>query len=260
MNSQYSESPKPEPLEAGTAQREKRFRNRAIWPYFLAGAWLVLILFSLAGLYAYFREKSPYPAIQGTLLADPLTLKPFHLLDHKGRIFSNNNLNGRWHLVTYGYTSCPDICPTTLAVLAEFLDHMNVMYPKDDVRVLFYSIDPQTDSVERLNLYVPYFHPNFLGLRQANNESQPDSMDSFASSLGMVSVITPAPPNVKGAPYAVAHGIMLFLLNPQGKLQAVLKPSTDREGRSYFTAQQVERDYSAVRQYAAQSNTLRQKL
>ena len=66
----------------------------------------------------YMHRPTPPPQIQGVLLSQASPLPAFSLLDQNGATFTNSDLLGRWHLVTYGFTTCPDICPTTLSELS----------------------------------------------------------------------------------------------------------------------------------------------
>ncbi|HCD57056.1 MAG TPA: hypothetical protein DEQ90_16655, partial [Halieaceae bacterium] len=66
----------------------------------------------------FLNRPLPPPQIQGVLLPESRELARFVLTDHRGDAFSNSDLEGRWHLVSYGFTSCPDVCPATLAELA----------------------------------------------------------------------------------------------------------------------------------------------
>ena len=87
-------------------------RTRFLLGFLLANAAIAVV----AGLLIYNRPDSP-PLIQGVLLPDARELRSFSLYDHHNQTFSNADLQGRWHLVSYGFTTCPDICPTTLSEL-----------------------------------------------------------------------------------------------------------------------------------------------
>ncbi len=71
-------------------------------------------------------------------------------------------------LISWGYTNCPDICPLTLANLKEFMDYLGE--DAKEVQVLFITVDPERDTVERMSSYVPYFHENFIGLTGNSQE------------------------------------------------------------------------------------------
>lgn len=85
------------------------------------------------------------------------------LTDHGGRARTLADFRGKAIVLFFGYTSCPDVCPTSLARFAEV---MKALGPQaDQVQVLFVTLDPERDSLQRLKDYVPWFHPSFLGLR-----------------------------------------------------------------------------------------------
>lgn len=192
------------------------------------------------------------PQIQGVFLPAARALSEFELLDHNDTVFEKRDLLGRWHLVSYGFTSCPDICPTILADLTAVADKLaaDASYDTDSLRFVFYSIDSRRDTPLQLVSYLSYFNRDFIGLthREGNN----DRHLSFERELGMVSEIVPAD---SGDPkdYQVNHGIALFLINPDAELQAVFKPSYALNASVYDQAQfdpdTIVRDYLAIRRY-----------
>jgi protein SCO1/2 len=194
------------------------------------------------------RPASP-PQIQGVLLPQARALPDFQLMDHHDRVFNNKDLQGRWHLVSYGFTTCPDICPTTLSQLAEVSEQLKEQ-GHDDLRVLFYTVDHRRDTVAQLASYVPFFDSEFLGLTHLDNSENPHL--PFEQGLGIVAQLLPATgPDIDPASneYQVVHGVKLFLVNPRGELQAILEPDENRSGIHSFTPQTIERDYLAIRQY-----------
>lgn len=213
----------------------------------------VLALSAIAAA-AMFSRPVQAPAVAGVLIPNGKSLQPFSLVDHRNRAFTHADLVGQWHLVSYGYTHCPDVCPTTLMTLAGVARLIENDPDYDDVRFLFYTVDPDRDTVARLAEYVPWFHEDFIGLTQAANIDGPEL--AFERSLGMVSVIEPiedVEPIKEYGGYSVSHGLLIYLINPAGDLQAVLKPATDEIGMPYFSVDQIYRDYRAVRDFVAGS-------
>ena len=93
----------------------------------------------------------------------------FSLTDHRGLNFDFSKLKGeKIFLLNFGYTSCPDVCPTTLAILRNVLVELDEK--SDEVEVLFVSVDPKRDTVEKLSEYIPYFHENITGLTGTEDE------------------------------------------------------------------------------------------
>lgn len=87
---------------------------------------------------------------------------PFQLVDHTGRTVTDADYRGKQLLIYFGYTFCPDVCPTELAAMAQALDRLGPA--ADKVQPLFITIDPARDTVEKLAQYVPLFHPRMAGL------------------------------------------------------------------------------------------------
>ena len=203
-----------------------------------------IAIFAVAGFVLLNRPVSP-PTIQGVLLPEARDLPPFSLLDHHNRTFSNADLLGQWHLVSYGFTTCPDICPTTLATLAQLNDRL--AGNNDELRILFYSVDHQRDSPEQLASYMPFFHPEFIGLTHLDG---PKSQHlPFEEGLGIVAQLIPNEGDEEEGSYQVVHGVTLFLINPQGQLQAILKPGNDQHRNQVFDVDTIYKDFLQLRDY-----------
>ena len=93
----------------------------------------------------------------------------FILNGHHGEPVGLKDFHGKIVLLYFGYTTCPDICPATLSHLKLLMHRLETQ--QDRVQVLFISIDPERDTLERLNDYLPFFHPSFLGLRGSELET-----------------------------------------------------------------------------------------
>jgi protein SCO1/2 len=193
------------------------------------------------------RPAAP-PLIQGVLLPEGRELAAFSLLDHHNRSFTNSELTGRWHLVSYGFTTCPDICPTTLSQLSVVAAALEQQDADDDLRVLFYTVDHRRDTVGQMASYVPFFHPDFVGLTHVDRADNPHL--PFEQGLGIIAQLVPvadADPTLNE--YQVNHGVTLFLINPDGKLQAIFEPDRSAAGVHSFDPDKVLRDYLAIRGY-----------
>ena len=102
------------------------------------------------------------PVIQGAIYPTAKVIKPFSLTNHSGEAFTENSFKQHWSLIFVGYTQCPDICPTTLGLMAEVHNEMtrqNIKPPE----IIFLSIDPERDTVELMKQYVEYFNPASQG-------------------------------------------------------------------------------------------------
>jgi protein SCO1/2 len=121
---------------------------------------------------------------------------------------------------------------------------------RSDLRVLFYSVDHRRDTVAQMASYVPFFHPDFIGLTHLDDSDNPHL--AFEQGLGMVARLVPATgPEIDPADneYEVMHGVTLFLINPQGQLQAIFEPDKNRSGIPSFNPDTLLRDYLAIRDY-----------
>lgn len=213
----------------------------------LAAGLVLLSVSSIGVAFALYQSPLPAPDIQGIMLPGARSLEDFKLVNHRGEIFGPEDLRGSWQLVSYGYTFCPDICPMTLVTLAELKQRLEQKGQYSNLKVLFYTVDPERDTPEQLARYVPYFHPEFVGV--AASQTTDDLATGFARSLGIVAEIDPTEKRQNPQSYGVAHGAELFLINPLGKLQAVFKPELNRHNLYQFSAARLEEDYLAVRDY-----------
>ena len=102
--------------------------------------------------------------INGAIVLDkPRIFSDFELVDHRGEVFNLDRMKGIWTIVFFGFTHCPDICPTTLAMLNETYSKLKPS-EKELLQVVMISLDPERDTVEKLAEYVPYFNPEFTGV------------------------------------------------------------------------------------------------
>ncbi len=201
---------------------------------------------------------NPIPVIQGKYLLTAVKLPAFTLLDQFSRPFKNQDLQGRWHLVSYGYLNCPDICPTTLLTLKNFKDQLNAKTAKQRPaivmpEIVFYSIDPARDRPVKLASYLNYFDQQFIGLTANQIESERlIEQTNFADSLGITATISHDQIILNKIPTKIiniSHDAMLFLINPDGDLQVVLKPRVDADNIPYFNVADLLRDYQLSVQY-----------
>jgi len=219
-------------------------RTRLMAGFLLAN----ITIAAVAALVLLNRPASP-PQIQGVLLPEARGLPEFRLLDHNNNVFTNEDLQGRWHLVSYGFTTCPDICPTTLTQLATVTRQLKEQ-GHTDLRVLFYTVDHRRDTVSQMASYMPFFDPDFIGLTHLDDSENPHL--PFEQGLGIVAQLVPVTgPDVDPAnnEYQVNHGVTLFLINPSGELQAIFKPDSRPPGNHNFDPETVLRDYLNIRNY-----------
>jgi len=161
------------------------------------------------------RNAAALPELATGAYIDPNRVLPdFSLIDAQGRTFGLAQLRGHWSMMFFGYTNCPDFCPTTLTTLAALEKRLRAEAAPVRPQVIFTSVDAARDTPAQLAKYVPYFDPEFIGLTAA---SQSD-VAAVASKLGAVVVLTPKPDGT----YTVDHSGAIFVLDPEAKLAAVL--------------------------------------
>jgi protein SCO1 len=157
---------------------------------------------------------APVELTTGSYLSPRRALPDFSLIDQRGQPFGPNNLRGRWSMLFFGYTNCPDFCPTTLTTLAAMEKRMRASGAVLRPQVIFMSVDAKRDTPQQLAKYVPYFDPEFIGITAAD---QP-TIEALARKLGVVVIIQPK----SGGSYTVDHSGEIFVLDPGGRLTAVL--------------------------------------
>ena len=149
---------------------------------------------------------------KATLLTPPRPLPEFTLTDQDGRTFDLSKLRERWSLLFFGFTHCPDVCPTTLGVLARTEQELADLAPELRPHVVFVSVDPKRDSPQQLASYVKFFSPDFTGVTGTQQ-----SIDDFTQALGVPVAITPT----ENGDYSVDHSAAIFLIDPQGAMHAL---------------------------------------
>ena len=159
------------------------------------------------------RSPAPSSPAQALVLNQPRPLPAFRLLDHRGESFGPENLQGQWTFLFFGFTHCPDICPTTLQTLAAARSSLADLPAEERPAVVMISVDPERDTPTQLAGYVPYFDPDFLGATGPE-----PSLAPLASGLGVAYGRTP---NEDGSSYTVDHTAAIFLVDPAGRLAAV---------------------------------------
>lgn len=169
--------------------------------------WLSLLALGLAGCGA------PAPEFKGSDITGADFGKHLALTDHNGRPVTLETFRGKLVVLFFGYTHCPDVCPTTLSDMAQAL---RLLPPAvaGKVQVLFVSVDPERDTPETLKAYVPYFHPDFLGLY-----GTPEEVAKAATEF-KVAFRKHVEPGATG--YLVDHSAGSYVLDEKGRLRLYL--------------------------------------
>jgi protein SCO1 len=158
----------------------------------------------------YFAYRTVQENFYGQALVPARAAFDFHLVDQDGKPFLLSQMRGKTVLFSFGFTHCPNVCPTTLSDLAKVYQTLPAK-DRRKVQVLFVSVDPHRDKPETLKNYVPYFNDSFIGL--TGTEAQlADAAKAYGAYFEIVHD-SGASPEV----YSVNHSALTYLINPEGK-------------------------------------------
>ena len=157
------------------------------------------------------------------LLPTPREIADFSLLGQQGYTFSNEALKGKWSFLFFGFTHCPDVCPTSMAAMgrAERGLHTDQEMADEGFQGVLVSVDPRRDTPPKLAAYAQAFSPRFLGLSAAADE-----LAAFARQLNVafVEVATePVDPADEQGGYTVDHTGNIVIVNPRGHYHGFMK-------------------------------------
>ncbi|GAA6046386.1 hypothetical protein JCM3770_004894 [Rhodotorula araucariae] len=218
----YSTPPQPPPHPAHASpaaanpsqSSSEQLQNRSqAGPFTLkAGA---LFLATGIGLYFYFdnekakvRERKRLETAAARV-GRPKIGGPFALTSHNGTPFSDKDLVGKWSMVYFGFTNCPDICPEELDKMTTVVESIAKSH-KTDILPVFITCDPARDDVNAVKTYVKDFHPSLVGLT--------GSYDDIKKTCKAYRVYFSTPPNASPTDdYLVDHSIFFYLMDPRGK-------------------------------------------
>jgi protein SCO1/2 len=203
-------------MHSGTSERRKSI--------FFFGIIILAILAAAGGFY-FSYYKAPDLDLPGVrYFAKPIDLQNFTLVDQNSRPFNANRLNGHWTVMFFGYTHCPDVCPTTLSVMANVHEQLSQHKDFPKTKFVFVSVDPLRDSPQRLQEYVTYFDPTFLGVtgQQVEIDKLTSQAGAFYDFEDPQTGARLAANDLKSASadYIVNHYSALIIVNPSGKMIA----------------------------------------
>jgi len=151
------------------------------------------------------------------LMDPPRDIGSFSLVDHRGEAFTPERLEDQWTLLFFGFTNCPDICPTTMAFLDDFMASLKGT-EVGDTAVVMVSVDPARDTPERLASYLPFFNDDFTGVT-----GEFLALFNFATALNTPFRKVPG----QGEDYQVDHSANVVLINPRGHYHGFFKAPLD---------------------------------
>lgn len=185
---------------------------------FTISVFIVVVVILVAG---RILPKTP-EELAGVLRPVPRPVQPFAFKDQTGRLFTQADLDGKWSFLFFGYTYCPDICPTTLSVLTSLLKHLESLPGSiNDVQVIFVSIDPQRDKTDVLAKYLSHFRDDFIGITAG-----PEKTRSLAGQFGAMYF---KEQELDENNYLMAHASSIFLVSPKTDIVASFSPPHDHE-------------------------------
>jgi len=163
----------------------------------LLGVWIA-VLVGAASWIGWDAMQGGQPAIGG----------PFSLVDQNGHTVTNDTLKGKPTLIYFGYTFCPDVCPTSLLLMETAIDKLGPDAAKK-VNLVFITIDPERDTQKLIKDYVGNFGPTFIGLTGTPEQA--------AAAARVYRVYYQKVPGKDGAPYLMDHSSIVYLLDRNGR-------------------------------------------
>ena len=177
-----------------------------------------------AGIWFGFESKTPVPVAQvnGTILPTGKQINEFTLKQNKHDSFTLDNLKNKWSLMFFGYTHCPDVCPTTLATLKQ----VHTIFEKQNAtppQIIFVSVDPERDLPETMAEYVRYFNEDFIGVTGEISE-----LEKLAKNLGIYfKKAAGSSGDINQDDYLMDHTTSFVLINTEARLAAILRSVTE---------------------------------
>jgi len=187
----------------------------------LLGVLIIVFPLSLGILFSQYMNqgKGTFEGVAATVLPEARPLPDFLLEDHRGKAFTNESLRGQWSFVFFGYTHCPDVCPTTLALLNQ-VDQVLKQDSGDKIpKTIFISVDPERDTAAQLAEYVTYFNSEFTGVTGSL-----ENLQVLTKSLG---IAFGKEGDTESVEYEVFHSARIMLIDPEARLKALFSSPHD---------------------------------
>ncbi|KTF18595.1 SCO family protein [Pseudoalteromonas sp. 10-33] len=198
--------------------------------------WLLVIVILSLFLSACSSENDPQN-LNALVYENAKSLSDFTLKNQHGEPVTKAQFKGQWNLVFLGYTSCPDICPLTLAKLNAVYKELEADYP---LQIWFVSVDPNRDTAEKRKQYIDYFNPNFLAVSGEHKDLFP-----VVRELGLIYAIS----DTTKADYAVDHSASVALVDDTGALRAIFKPEFKQGSVPLINSTQLTQEFKVIANY-----------
>jgi protein SCO1/2 len=184
---------------------------------------IIALLATAAGIWSarlVLQRSEPQDELSATRFPVARDVQPFELIDHNNVVFNNASLQRHWSFMFFGYTYCPDVCPTTLSVLNSVAQRLQDV--DEDIRFIMVTVDPERDTPERLAEFVTYFNGDFIGVTGTD-----EGLEQLTRQLGVLHVRVQPEPGSEG--YLMDHTAAVFLFDPDGRYHAVFSPPLSAE-------------------------------
>ena len=168
---------------------------------------IIALLATAAGYGAYQANQPTVPQMPGFFWPNPRVISAFELDATKDTILNTERLQDKWTFLFFGYTFCPDVCPTTLSTMANVVKLLEDQQRAEDIQVVFVSVDPARDNIEHMTKYVSYFNESFIGAT-----APLEQLDSLTGQLGIAHFRDS--PDETGN-YHVDHTASIILIDPK---------------------------------------------
>ncbi len=185
------------------------------------GATSLIIVAAIAlalGLWAgsHWLSRSTAPSLHSAVMYPAgLAVPDFQLQRADGKSFSADDLRGHWTIAFFGFTHCPDVCPTTLAAFKQVWSRLAEQGRTDKVQFLFISVDPQRDTPEQLARYVAFFNKDFVAATGTDEE-----LTRLTRALGILYLRVPD----ESGGYSIDHSASAMIIDPEGRRVGMFRP------------------------------------
>jgi protein SCO1 len=175
--------------------------------------WVSLALMSLSPV-SFAAAAAPVAALKAGVFEPPVMSPEFSLRGSDGADLSLGRYRGKLVLLVFGFTNCPEVCPTTLATLAQARKLLGSEAAA--VQVVYVTVDPERDDLGRIKTYLAAFDPSFVG-----GTGKPEALDLMRKNYGVVAAKITGPANTANA-YGMNHSTSVYLIDRSGRLRGVM--------------------------------------
>ena len=201
------------------ARYNARMKNSSILGRIGTSQLIVLAAIAAAiGLWAGSRWLAPEPSPElktAIVYPAPLTIPDFKLKRSDGKTFTAADFHGHWTIAFFGFTHCPDVCPTTLAAFKQVWNTLAAAGKTDKVQFIFVSVDPERDTAEQLARYVGFFNKDFIAATGTDEQ-----LTRLTRALGMVYAKVPE----ESGGYSIDHSASAVIIDPEGRRAGLFRP------------------------------------